>query len=202
MKTPTPKFVVHLLSGGMDSTVLLYKLKAEDCLIHNLLFDYGQKHSKELEFAKWHSERLNCAHTTIQIPTLMGSKLTDGKGSVVVPNRNAILLSIAVNFAASIGAESVTFAANRDDERGFPDCRDGFLKALNSAIKAAELPVEVCAPFLFESKAFIARLGADMKVPIDQTWSCYRGGDVECGECPACEKRRVALNDAHASQPQ
>lgn len=188
-----PKYVVHLLSGGMDSTVLLYDLIGQDCNVHCVLFNYHQKHVQELEFAKYHCRRMGELFTTIEVPQLRGSALTDGIGSCVVPNRNAILLSLAVNLAVSIGAEAVTFAANKDDEAGFPDCRMAFLQTFNNMLTTAEIPVEVCAPFLDKSKAWIAALGRDMGVELNQTWSCYRGGLKPCGECSACLKRESAL---------
>lgn len=90
----------------MDSTVLLYDLVSQDVRPHCLLFDYKQRHAQELTFAKFHCSRLGAMLTTIELPMLRGSSLTDGVGSVVVPFRNPIMLSLAVNFAASIGAES------------------------------------------------------------------------------------------------
>lgn len=189
-----PKTIVHLLSGGLDSVVMLYDLIGQGRKVHCVLFDYKQRHVQELEFAKLHCRRLGVLYTVITLPQLSGSELTDGSGSVVVPNRNAILLSLAVNMAVAAGAESVTFAANKDDEAGFPDCRMAFIQAFNLMLLNAEIHVEVCAPYLDKSKAWIAALGQEIGVRISDTWSCYRGGEKPCGECPACQKRNAALN--------
>jgi 7-cyano-7-deazaguanine synthase len=185
IKTP----IVHLLSGGMDSTVLLYDLHGEGELVHCVLFDYGQKHKQELEFAKLHCRRLGVLFTTVILPQFKGSQLTDGAGGNVVPNRNAILLSHAVNLAVCAGARLVTFAANSGDAENFPDCRPDFVAALNNTLKAAEINVQICVPYIDKSKAWIARLGSDIGVKLNETWSCYRGGKEPCGECEACKKR-------------
>lgn len=189
-----PKHVVLLLSGGLDSVTLLYDLKTRrGCEVHCALFDYGQKHSQELTFAKHHCHRLGVMFTTLSLPQLKGSALTDGSGSVIVPNRNAILLSHAVNLAAAIRAESVCFAANKDDENNFPDCRIAFVQALNNLLTVAEIHVEVRAPYWDTPKWQIVALAREMGVDVAQTWSCYRGGAMPCGECEACKKREAAL---------
>lgn len=131
--------------------------------------------------------------TTIELPMLMGSTLTDGKGSVVVPFRNPIMLSLAVNLAASIGAEAVTIGCNADDRDMFPDCRWTAIDALNHAIKISGVNVEICAPYVNEPKWKIAGLGQEMGVPLYETWSCYEGGVEPCGKCLACQKRKEAL---------
>ena len=98
----------------------------------------------------------------IEVQQLRGSELTDGSGSVVVPCRNPILLLIAANLAVSANAESVMFAANKDDEIGFPDCRMAFVQSLNNLLVTAEIPIEICAPFLDKSKWWIAGLAREM----------------------------------------
>ena len=188
-----PKTIVHLLSGGLDSVVMLYDLHGQGCNVHCVLFDYEQRHVQELEWARHHCHRLNLLFTTISLPQLKGSTLTDGIGGVVVPNRNAIFLSHAVNVAVCAKAESVTFAANKDDETIFPDCRMAFVQAFNIMLIAAEIPVEICAPYFDKSKAWIVARGRDLGVDFNETWSCYRGGLQPCGECEACKKREEAM---------
>ena len=188
-----PKTIIHLLSGGMDSVVMLYDLHTQGHRIHCLLFDYGQKHVRELESAKFHAQRLGALYTLITIPPLRGSTLTDGAGGVVVPNRNAILLSIAVNLAVAAKADTVTFACNSDDEQMFPDCRLAFVQAMNSALAAAEIPIEICAPYIDKMKWQIGSIGQQLGVAFGQTYSCYEGSEVLCGKCGACLKRQEAL---------
>lgn len=189
----TPKTIIHLLSGGMDSVVLLYDLLDQGHNVHCALFDYKQRHVKELDFAMHHCKRRSVLYTLIELPQLRGSELTDGSGGVIVPNRNAILLSIAVNMAVAAGADTVTFAANADDESTFPDCRRAFVNAMNAAVKAAGYDIEICAPYLDLPKWKIGALAQERGVPLTETWSCYRGGEKPCGECPACLKREAAL---------
>lgn len=182
--------VVHLMSGGLDSTVLLYDLKGRDYLVHALLFNYGQKHIRELMWAKHHCERLNVEWNCMEIPQLLGSKLTDGSGSYVVPSRNAVFLSLAANVAVLAKAETVTYAVNKDDEAMFPDCRARFIEQFNAMLSACEIPVRVWAPYLDKPKSWIAALGQEIGVNMVETWSCYEGGKIACGKCPACLKRK------------
>jgi 7-cyano-7-deazaguanine synthase len=183
-------------SGGLDSTVLKYHLHTEGFNVHSVLVNYGQKHAKELEFAKLHCGRLSIQFTELTIPKLLGSTLTGGNGSVVVPNRNAILLALAVNIAVAAQTPEIAYACNREDEANFPDCRWGFVCAFNSAIEAAGLTCRVVVPFINKSKAWIAALGRDLGVELNSTWSCYAGGENPCGQCEACRKREAALKCA------
>jgi len=188
------KTIIHLLSGGIDSTVLLYDLVRQGHNVHCLLFNYGQKHAQELTFAKHHCREVDVLWTTIDLPNLRGSKLTDGSGSFVVPNRNGIMLSVAVNLAVAAGADTVTYACNADDKEMFPDCRPAFVEAMNQAIKDAGCDVEVCAPYIGKTKREIVEIGKGFGVNLNQTWSCYRGGANPCWTCPACVTRATAMS--------
>lgn len=189
-----PKFVVHLLSGGLDSTVLLYDLLQQQCQVHCILIDYGQKHCrKELGVASMICERLKVPRSRIDIPPLLGSRLTDGRCSFVVPNRNMVMLSLAVSIAADQEADSVTYACNKDDHEVFADCRPDFVAAMNVAVRAAGVRVEVCAPYIEMTKRQIVDKGHKLHVPLNQTWSCYEAGPLPCGTCPACIKRHEAM---------
>lgn len=187
------KTIIHLMSGGLDSTVLLYDLVNQGHRVHCALFQYGQKHSQELTFAKGHCRRLAVLFTTLDVPSLRGSQLTDGSGSFVVPNRNAVMLSIAANLAEAARAEAVTYACNRDDQESFPDCRPEFVACMNSALRSGGSTVEICAPYIHQTKREIVTIGRSLQVPIYDTWSCYIGGEKHCGRCPACVKRQEAL---------
>lgn len=188
-----PKTVIHLLSGGLDSTVLLYDLVDQGHLVHAVAVDYGQAHNRELTFCAEHCERLEVKMTTLHIPRLRGSQLTDGTGSFVVPNRNASLLSLACNIASVAFAESVTFGSNLDDAVGFPDCRPEFVDAFNRMLRVGGMNVEVCAPYVHQTKREIVQIGRRLSVPMHRTWSCYLGSKEPCGACPACLKRSAAL---------
>lgn len=185
--------VVHLLSGGVDSVTLLYDLHKQGAKIHCLLIDYDQRHRQELFYARRHATDLNVLYTQIQIPQLRGSELTDGKGGMIVPGRNALFLSHAVNLAVAAGADIVTFAANTDDAEEFPDCRSSFVVAYNAMLREAGIHVGVGVPYASKRKWEIVKLGRELGVDFNLTWSCYRAGSQPCGECHACKKRIEAF---------
>jgi len=189
-----PKKVVHLLSGGLDSTVLLYDLIRQKCEVHCVLFNYKQKHAwREIPLAVDHCTELGVKWTEIQLPEIAGSTLTDGSGSKIVPNRNAIFLSHAVAIAVRAGAGSVTYACNRDDAADFPDCRRKFVDAMNALQQAAATGVEICAPYIDLTKREIVAIGRKLGVEMERTYSCYAGGQAGCGVCDACKARAKAM---------
>lgn len=225
---------VTLLSGGLDSTTLAYQFDAAGYDLTCLSFDYGQRHVKELGaainlarhiHAEHHIIKLGVDHAAYTSPLatiLGGSVLVDQEATVpdghyadenmkqtVVPNRNAIMLSIAYGVALAQGAKYVAFAAHSGDHAIYPDCRPEFVEALNNAVRigAAWTPDElssvptIVGPFLDKSKADIARLAADLNVPIEWTWSCYKGGDIHCGTCGTCYERREAFELAGVFDP-
>lgn len=149
-----------------------------------LLFDYQQKHIKELKFATAHCDKLGVGFEVIQMPPLGG--LT--RENWVVKNRNAIMLSIAVNKAARLGVSTVTIGCNADDAEMFPDCRPEFFVAMNASVRAAGYNVEICTPYITLPKAAILRKSKEIGIELSQTWSCYEGMSEPCGECPACLK--------------
>ena len=181
--------IIHLLSGGLDSVTMLYDLHAQGHNVHCVLFDYKQKHIQELTFAKGHCKRLGVVFTVIDLPNLGG--LTDV--SWIVPNRNAILLSIAVNLAVKLKAKKVTIGCNKEDDAMFPDCRQAFIQIFNNMLATAEVRVEISAPYLTWPKWKIGGLSRELGVPLNEIWTCYIGGAIPCGECPACKKLKVAL---------
>lgn len=183
------KKIVHLLSGGLDSVTLLYDLHQQGHDVHCLLIDYKQRHVQELTFAKHHCHRLGVLYTTMEIPELGG--LTEV--SWIVPNRNAIFVSLAVNLAVKINSKEVTIGCNSEDSEMFPDCRLAFIEAMNAAVAAAGYEVTISAPYLDWSKWKIGGLAREMGVPTHEIWTCYRGGLEPCGTCPACIKLKKAL---------
>lgn len=194
---PLSLTIVHLYSGGLDSTSLLYELHRQGHSIHCLLCNYGQTHAKELTYAKRHCDRLGLLWTEVDLYRIknlfMRSALTDGKGGNIVPNRNAVLLHIAAAMAVSMGADTVTFAANKDDQASYPDCTHAFVDGVQETLKAAKLNVQICAPYIGLTKWQIVRRAREFGFPIDDTWSCYAGGAEPCGQCDACNKREGAL---------
>ena len=185
------KTIIHLLSGGLDSVVMLWDLKSQNHNIHCLLFDYRQRHAQELVWAKEHSKRCGAMFTTMELPQLGG--LTEQ--SWIVPNRNAVFLSVAVNVASQAGADTVTIGCNADDAAYFPDCRQPFLDAMNAASLAAGYRVEICAPYLTRSKSWIVKRASALGVDLNQTWTCYQPTpDGACGVCMSCKKLEEACS--------
>lgn len=217
---------VVLLSGGLDSTTLLYEAldRHPNDLIQTLSFNYGQRHRKELDIARASAERVSVAWSEIDLRSLgellTGSALSDESVAVphghyaaetmvqtIVPNRNSIMLNCAVGVAISQGATLVYAAMHTGDHFIYPDCRPEFIEALNYCIRVANAQVEgprmprVYAPFIEWSKADIVRRGDSYDVPFAETWSCYEGGDIHCGRCGTCVERAEAFYLAHVEDP-
>ena len=196
---------IHLFSGGLDSTVMLYDLLDQGNKVHCLLFDYGQRHSKELSFAASTCEKLSVPYDRIHLPSALfvRSSLTAGKvqrvdelngGVTVVPNRNMVLISMAASWALSHGGTAVSWAANADDAEHYPDCRGEYLTHLNRTLRICDSRrMEVHAPYIVRTKRAVVEIGRRLKVPFEETWSCYAGGDEPCGVCGACKVRAEAM---------
>lgn len=195
----------HLFSGGLDSTVLLYDLLDQENAVKCILFDYGQRHAKELEYAAKTCEKLKVEYDRIHLPHEMFSRsaLTAGRvlkvdelngGATVVPNRNMVLISMAASYALCHGGTAVSWAANADDSEIYPDCRGEFMTHLNRALRICHTRrMEVHAPYIVRTKRQVVEKGRELGVPFDETWSCYAGGDEPCGVCGACKVRQEAM---------
>ncbi|WP_170559985.1 7-cyano-7-deazaguanine synthase QueC [Ruegeria atlantica] len=207
-------------SGGLDSVSLAHVLAAEGNLSRLVSFDYGQRHTKELTFAALCAQRLDVPHHVIDLrsvgASLTGSALTDDVDVpdghyaeetmkvTVVPNRNAIMLTIAYGVAAAQGDDAVAAAVHGGDHFIYPDCRPTFTDAFDTMQRAAldgYAEVALHVPFVHRSKADIVREGARVDTPFDQTWSCYKGGDQHCGRCGTCVERREAFELAGVPDP-
>ncbi len=213
---------VILCSGGIDSVTLAHKIAAEHELVRLLTFDYGQRHAKEVEFAARTAQRLGARHDLVDIRALAqflsSSSLIDGAAnaipdghyaqetmkSTIVPNRNAIMLTIAFGIASGMQAEAVGIAVHSGDHFIYPDCRPAFVDAFRAMQeKALEGMGEVAllAPFVQTSKAGIVAEGARLGVPFAETWSCYKGGEKHCGRCGTCVERAEAFHLAGIPDP-
>lgn len=204
-----------VLSGGMDSTTLLYEHRERIALA--LSFDYGSKHNaRELPMARLHTQRLGIEHVVIPL-SFMGqyffSSLLSGGGeipkgeydeenikSTVVPFRNGIMLSIAAGLAESRGLSEVYIANHFGDHAIYPDCRATFINPMTQAIEAGTTSsVRIMAPYTAVDKTEIARRGKALGIDYAETWSCYEGGEVHCGACSTCRERIEAIRLAGIS---
>ena len=209
-----------ICSGGLDSVSLANIVAARGELSRLVSFDYGQRHRKELDYAALCAKHLNVPHHIIDMRTigaaLTGSALTDDidvpdghyaeetMRITVVPNRNAIMLTIAYGIAAANGDTAVATAVHGGDHFIYPDCRPGFTEAIDKMQRAAfegYADVSLYTPFVHRSKADIVTEGARVGTPFAQTWSCYKGGARHCGRCGTCVERREAFHLAGVPDP-
>ena len=203
---------VLILSGGVDSTTLLYDEQERIALA--VSFDYGSKHNaREIPFAKWHCEQLGIRHIVIPLDFMTryfkssllegGEDIPEGHyadenmKSTVVPFRNGIMLAIAAGIAESNGLKRVMIANHAGDHSIYPDCRPGFVNAMSEAMSAGTYEnIKVFAPYTYLSKKEIAEHGKALGLDYSETYSCYKGGEKHCGKCGTCRERRQALYDA------
>jgi 7-cyano-7-deazaguanine synthase len=217
---------IVLLSGGLDSATALawaQRVKKWDCRC--LLFDYGQRHLRELRAARAIARRAGCPVHVVRFRLPWGgSSLIDKKISVpshalssigrgplpntYVPARNTIFISFALSWADAIGAENIVIGANALDYSGYPDCRPAYLRAVQAAGRLGtrlgavkNKPLRVWAPLLRLSKEGIIRKGVDLHVAYELTWSCYRGGRRPCGACDSCRLRAEGFRAAGFPDP-
>lgn len=211
--------VIALTSGGLDSSVMLASLKASGHEVLSIAFDYGQRHRIELDCASWQAGFNSVPFTLVDMHFMArlipGNALTDktvnvpqthseneAKHSTVVPNRNMIMMSLAVAHGIAMGCDAVAYATHADDFAGYPDCRPEFVDAMNKAFQLCHWePIELLSPLVHMSKAQIVEHGIELGVDFSHTYSCYKGGELHCGRCPTCLQRREAFHRCGATDP-
>lgn len=213
-----PKIIL-ILSGGLDSSVLLHHLVTEGHVVKTLAFNYGQRHSRELSFAAYQAQKAGVPHIQLPmmclLPVLGGSSQTDknipvphghyeeeSMKATVVPNRNMIMLSIATAFAISEKFDAVAFAAHAGDHAIYPDCRKKFTQALGRALALCHYtPIQLLQPFADMSKTDIVLRGQGLGVDFFRTYSCYEGEEFHCGKCGTCTERIMSFAEAKVPDP-
>jgi 7-cyano-7-deazaguanine synthase len=211
-----------LLSGGLDSATTLYYARQRGYRTHALVFDYGQRHRKEIRLAVKLAGRSHTPVQRVKIPLpWRGSALLDTSIPLpenrevipreipvtYVPARNIIFLSFAASFAEAVGARDIFIGANAVDYSGYPDCRPEFYAAyhevLRQGLKAGVegRGVRIHTPLIRKTKAQIIRLGIRLGVPYELTWSCYQGARRPCGKCDSCLLRAKGFVQAGVVDP-
>lgn len=210
-----------LVSGGLDSTTALAMAVSQygNENVVALSIYYGQRHNKEIEASNAVCDYYKVEHITLDLSTMFQFsdctllsknnaeipkesyaeqiKKSDGKPvSTYVPFRNGLFLSSASAIALSKGCSKIYYGAHSDDAAGsaYPDCSEAFNNAMNTAIyegSGHQLSIE--APFIGITKADVVKIGLDLKVPYELTWSCYEGGEKPCGKCGTCIDRTAAF---------
>lgn len=219
------KRAVVLLSGGLDSATTLYLAQKNGFKPNCLIFDYGQRHKKEIEAAKKIAKVAGSPARIIKI-TLpwKGSSLLDTRVSLLkqvnrptgkqanipstyVPGRNIIFLSFALSYAEAIKAKAIFIGAHIQDYSGYPDCRPEFYRAFDKVISCGtkagieKKRIKIYTPLIQKNKAQIIGLAIKLGVPLELTWSCYKGGKTPCGKCDSCYFRTKGFRDAGIKDP-
>ncbi len=215
---------VIVLSGGMDSATALYQAKADGFELYAISFDYGQRHKKELDFAKKLAKLAGVKkHYIVNLTSITelisNSSLTNKAIDVpeehytaksmkltVVPNRNMIMYAVAIGYAVNIKAKAIYVGVHSGDHVIYPDCRPEFIDILEILAKIAnegfiEQDFQIKAPFVYKTKADIVKLGYQLGVPYQLTWSCYKGGKKHCGRCGTDVERKEAFKLAQVPDP-
>lgn len=215
-KPPLKPDGVCILSGGIDSTVLLYKLLAEGKRPYALSFDYGQRHMRELSYAKGTAIRTNTpflkvllecelfegSSQTSNIPVPHGHYAEESMKATIVPNRNMVMLAMAASLCISIKGGYIAYGAHAGDHAIYPDCRSSFVDGMTLALMSCDWnPPKLLVPFIKKSKTDVVKEGALLSVPFGLTYSCYEGRKNHCGLCGTCVERQEAFAEANVYDP-
>lgn len=216
---------VILLSGGLDSSTVLYQAKVDGCECYTLAFNYQQRHQRELDSAFLIAKTSGAKHQVVSFDLRQwgGSALTDVSIDIpqkrsldemalsipitYVPARNTIFLSFALGYAEAIAAERVYIGVNALDYSGYPDCRPDYIQAMQEVFHLGTKqgregkPISIVTPLINLKKTEIIQLGNQLGVPWELTWSCYAGTNAACGVCDACRLRLTAFAELGLEDP-
>ncbi len=215
------KKALCILSGGMDSTLSTTIALKEGYEVIALHFNYGQRTQKrELQAFRAVCDALDITiryeidlpffeqigasallDTSIAVPT---GGIEEGVPVTYVPFRNGIFLSIAAALAEKHGAEALYIGVVEEDSSGYPDCREGYIQAMERAINLGtkdETKLEIKMPLVALSKAEIVQKSLALEAPLEYTWSCYQNSDQACGVCDSCRLRLQGFQKAGQKDP-
>ncbi|HOK57571.1 MAG TPA: 7-cyano-7-deazaguanine synthase QueC [Methanothrix sp.] len=215
---------VCLCSGGLDSTVAATIARRSGMDVYLIHVSYGQQaEQREIEAIERIADAIGasdlmCASIDLfrnlsalttqgaRIPTGAEVSLdSDSTPPTWVYCRNTVLLSMAAAYAEYLGAESIYVGFNAEEAMSYPDNRREFVERFNALLERAvasfSRPPKVVAPLVDMRKREIVRLGAEIKAPLELTWSCYLDGEIHCGTCESCQHRRRGFMEAGVPDP-
>ena len=217
---------VILLSGGLDSSTVLYQALADGFDCYALSFDYQQRHRRELDAAAaiastagvkehqvisfdlrlWGGSALTDA--TIELPCDRSlAEMSQNIPITYVPARNTIFLSFALAYGEAINAQRVYIGVNALDYSGYPDCRRDYIQAMQEVFRLGTKQgregeaIKILTPLINLKKTEIIHLGNNLGVPWEKTWSCYAGEEIACGVCDSCQLRLAAFAELGLKDP-
>jgi 7-cyano-7-deazaguanine synthase len=220
-QSPSLSKAVMVFSGGQDSTTCLIQALTQYDEVHAITFNYGQRHIHEIDIARMLASKLGAtSHKVMDVSLLnelaisaltrdsipVSTELMDnGLPNTFVPGRNILFLTLAGIYAYQLGAEAVITGVCETDYSGYPDCRNDFVKALESAlVQGMDRPLRLVTPLMWLSKAetwALADKYGKLDLVRDKTLTCYNGIEGRgCGECPACKLRQHGLDEYLANK--
>tara|TARA_X000000368_G_scaffold337772_1_gene275677 strand:+ start:966 stop:1616 length:651 start_codon:yes stop_codon:yes gene_type:complete len=209
--------VLVVYSGGLDSYTLLNKAIKNFNHVEAITFNYGQKHSKEIEYAKSNCAELNIKHEVVnlELESILADSALVGKTDIpegnydkekmkqtIVPNRNMIMISVAASLAIKNQIDHLWYAAHSGDHEIYPDCRPEFIDRMTAVLEICDYhKIKFEAPFQNLSKSQIVEAGLSMNLDYSKTWTCYEGKEKPCGKCSACLERALSFEANNTEDP-
>lgn len=189
------------MSGGLDSAVVLHMILEKQIPVRAICFNYGQEAVKECEYAENLCKKLNVPFELLDISNLgLASKLGDNPNKelsteCIVPNRNAVFLSIATSYAIKYGCDYIYYGATGHRHPSYFDTQPEFIIQFNKLNKVSDInTVQLRAPLIYTHDYEVLDLGIEFGIDLTETWSCYRNGENPCGTCDMClSKQSLSL---------
>ncbi|MDG6906938.1 MAG: 7-cyano-7-deazaguanine synthase QueC [Nitrososphaerota archaeon] len=205
---------IVLLSGGLDSAVALFWARDKGYDLRALAFNYFLRSKREISACKKIASFAGVQNSVVDLNFLR--EVEDSKThttnpilkrapSAYIPSRNVIFYGIASSFAETLDAKFIIGGHNRNDVKSFPDSSPRFFKKFNSTASFGKISGnrtgQVILPLSGLDKSQVVKLGINLGVPFELTWSCYTSNPKPCGKCHSCELRREAFGKAKESDP-
>jgi 7-cyano-7-deazaguanine synthase len=212
--------IVAIVSGGIDSTVLLHYLsKVSGSEVAALVFDYGQRHRREIGYALNQCDDLEVDRRVVPLPwmtSFRSSSITNTglqtphivevlghpQPITYVPFRNLLFLTIACQFAEDLDYNAVAYGAQLHDMYGYWDTTALFVNAFDKILCLNRMhPIKLLTPLIGNKKADNIKLGRTLDIDFVGTYSCYEGRELHCGVCATCAERKKGFQDAGVPDP-